>query len=549
MSDRGVPGTMRYLPHVIVGTAIVAVVPILVVWMFRVHGVIGSAWVGVPIAVLLSLLAAVIGNALWTRHRSSTDLMFSELLLWGWLRRLYVDHKIARARRLLSGPRPGERPRGELTVRQRTQLLGQLAVALEAQDPYLEGHSRRVARHATMIARRIGLGGEEVGRIRVAAVLHDVGKLCVPQGILNKPGRLTPAEFDEVKRHADEGAAMVACVNDAELTAIVRHHHERLDGSGYPAGLRGAQIPLGARIVAVADTYDAIAAARPYRPAATHEHAFDTLRDESEAHLDPMLVRAFRSCYAGKRPLVLWESLAAGIQAVSFLPRSRGGVQPHLALRDVVGSTVTTAALVAVVAAPPIGARQPEHRPAPALLPVATPNALRSGVPPARAPHPVPGHPSGSVRAVVHATAPAHRRPARGGQTRSRARGVARGIAHAPVSSVNIGSTAVNIGSIEPTKAPPTTTRPRPPAAPPRTTGRSPPTTAVATRPAPVAPPDLPAATTTTASGAPAVAPAPTPTTSASAPPMTKDECKKDGYTNQGFPNQGQCVASAEHHG
>jgi hypothetical protein len=260
-----------------------------------------------------------------------------------------------------------------------------------------------------------------------------------------------------------------------------------------------------------------------------------------------VLVRAFRSCYSGRRPLVLWESLAAGMQAALFLPRRRGGVQPHLALRDVVGSTVSTAALVAVVVAPPIGARQPEHRPALVRLPAVTPNALRPGVPPARAPRTIPRPRSRSARAVVHVTPPADRKPARYGQTRSWARGAARAVAHAPASSVNIGSTAPD--KPPPTKPPPTSTRPRPPAAPPGTTGRSPPTTPTATRPVPVAPPAAPGTTTTTASGPPIVAPTPTPTGSASAPPMTKDQCKKDGYSNYGFPNQGQCVASAEHHG
>ena len=111
--------------------------------MLRHDGVISSAWVGVAITVLLSLLVAVIGNMLWQRHRTASDSMFSDLLLWGWLRRLYVDHKVDRTVRLLSGARAREpRRASELTIRQRTQLLSQLAAALEAQDPTCGSPSR-----------------------------------------------------------------------------------------------------------------------------------------------------------------------------------------------------------------------------------------------------------------------------------------------------------------------------------------------------------------------------------------------------------------------
>src|SRR5205085_6039106 len=161
------------------------------------------------------------------------------------------------------------------------QLLAQLAAALEAGDPYTHGHSRRVAHHAAMIAKGMGLPKQQVAKVRTAAVLHDVGKINTPTAILHKPGRLTDDEFDVIKLHPVDGAEMVSKLGDAELTAIVRHHHERLDGTGYPNRLPGGEIPLGARIIAVADTFDAITSTRPYRPANPHKRAMDILAKEA----------------------------------------------------------------------------------------------------------------------------------------------------------------------------------------------------------------------------------------------------------------------------
>ena len=137
-----------------------------------------------------------------------------------------------------------------------------------------------MTRHAYMIARGMGLPPAEIARIRTAAALHDVGKLDTPREVLNKPGRLSDEEFALIQRHPVDGAAMVAELGDDEVTAIVRHHHERLDGGGYPDGLEGSEIPLGARIIAVADTFDALTSTRPYRPGCRHKKALDILREE-----------------------------------------------------------------------------------------------------------------------------------------------------------------------------------------------------------------------------------------------------------------------------
>jgi HD-GYP domain-containing protein (c-di-GMP phosphodiesterase class II) len=140
-----------------------------------------------------------------------------------------------------------------------------------------------------------------VTKVRRAGAFHDVGKVEVPIEIINRPGPLSAEEFELVKRHAAVGARMLAESGDEELAAMVLHHHERYDGSGYPDGLAGEEIPLGSRIVAVADTIDAVTSARPYRPAMGPRKGLELLQREAGTQLDPRVVDAFCSRYSGVR--------------------------------------------------------------------------------------------------------------------------------------------------------------------------------------------------------------------------------------------------------
>jgi putative nucleotidyltransferase with HDIG domain len=309
----------RYLPLSLVMTAAVIALPVLAVAQLGpARGPLAVA-LHVMLAVALSLALARGLALLWSRHEHSSDLVFGDLLLWGWARRLWAERRLEAVSRSLVGPTGGE---------DRAALLRRLGSLLEHRDPYTHGHSKRVARHAERIAGGMGLSREQIARVRSAALVHDIGKINVPRSVLTKPGRLTEAEFELVKRHPGDGAVMAAELGDPELAAIVRHHHERLDGRGYPDGLAGADIPLGARIIAVADTFDAITSARPYRKQRTHRQALDVVRQEAGTQLDADVVESFTGYYAARRS-VGWAAvlLAAPQRLLSGL----GGVQSGLA--------------------------------------------------------------------------------------------------------------------------------------------------------------------------------------------------------------------------
>jgi HD-GYP domain-containing protein (c-di-GMP phosphodiesterase class II) len=168
-------------------------------------------------------------------------------------------------------------------------LLG-LANALEAKDPYTHGHSERVAALARRLALAAGVPRAAADTIAQAGLLHDLGKIAIPEGVLRKPGSLSAEEWAAMRQHPLIGAQIVAPLEFfADGAVIVRHHHERHDGSGYPDGLRGELIPLGARIVAVADVYDALTSDRPYRPRMSRSETVRRLEEEAGRTLDARL--------------------------------------------------------------------------------------------------------------------------------------------------------------------------------------------------------------------------------------------------------------------
>lgn len=216
-------------------------------------------------------VALSVGRAL--RHRS--------LVLENRSYRLHLEERVAEQARELEG----------IFV----DALLCLANAVEARDDYTGNHVGRVARYAVATGRELGLEGADVRHLWVGALLHDVGKIGVPDHILKKTGALTPEEYAEMKRHPEIGAGIMersAFLRPA-LPAVL-HHQERWDGAGYPAGLRGEEISLPGRIVSVADTFDAIVTARPYRGGSTEEAALAELERCAGTQFDPCVVAAFR---------------------------------------------------------------------------------------------------------------------------------------------------------------------------------------------------------------------------------------------------------------
>jgi HD-GYP domain-containing protein (c-di-GMP phosphodiesterase class II) len=179
--------------------------------------------------------------------------------------------------------------------------ISSLVAAIEAKDVYTRGHSERVAAYSVKIARAMEFSEAAVRRIEYAALLHDVGKVGVSHRVLAKPSKLTDAEYDEIKRHPEIAAHILADVPYlADLVPIVAAHHERLDGLGYGEGLSGEAVPLQARILAVADSYDAMTSVRSYRQAMTHEAAMSELRGGTGTQFDARVVEAFEVAYEGR---------------------------------------------------------------------------------------------------------------------------------------------------------------------------------------------------------------------------------------------------------
>jgi putative nucleotidyltransferase with HDIG domain len=175
-------------------------------------------------------------------------------------------------------------------------VLKGLVIAVDTKDRYTKRHSEDVARYAVFIARRLGLDDEMIRTIHVAGLLHDIGKIGIPDAILRKPGRLTEAEEAVIRQHVALGDLIVRELPDVDVVrAGIRHHHERWDGRGYLDGLGGEDIPLIARILAVGDAFSAMTTSRPYRKALSVDEALKRLGDGAGSQLDEMMVRTFIS--------------------------------------------------------------------------------------------------------------------------------------------------------------------------------------------------------------------------------------------------------------
>lgn len=177
-------------------------------------------------------------------------------------------------------------------------MVKSLVFAIEAKDRYTRGHSERVSTYCMLMGARLGLDTQQYEALKWASILHDIGKIGIPESILNKQDRLTDAEFEIIKKHPVKGSRILKPIEYlADSLPGIIHHHERFDGAGYPDGLKGEAIPLAARIIAVADTFDAINFSRSYRDASVDKKVLDTLEKLAGNQLDPRLVEVFKKIY------------------------------------------------------------------------------------------------------------------------------------------------------------------------------------------------------------------------------------------------------------
>jgi putative nucleotidyltransferase with HDIG domain len=191
--------------------------------------------------------------------------------------------------------------------------LAALSAAIEARDPYARGHSSRVTVFSQAMAKRIGVEHERLPVLRLGALLHDVGKLSVPPAVLLKNGPLTEDEFEQVRRHPAAGVRMLRSLGaPRDILPSVLHHHERWDGTGYPRGRAGERIPLEARILSVADSFDAMTSIRPYRTPRQVHDAIEELERCAGSQFDPALVAVFTDAWGeGELVALVWQEATA----------------------------------------------------------------------------------------------------------------------------------------------------------------------------------------------------------------------------------------------
>jgi len=235
-----------------------------------------NTWIGnirglFPNALAVGTIGIIIALAFLSYGYGAVILFFGPLLLARYSFKLYIDMR-------------------NLYI----STIEALNKAVEAKDSYTSGHANRVEELAVNLAKEYHLSFDSIENIRTAAVLHDIGKIGIKDEILNKAGKLTQEEYEIIMKHPSIGAEIIGKVHFLnDVTKIVRHHHEKYDGSGYPDGLKGEEIPIEASILMIADSYDAMTTDRPYRKALTKEMAIEELRKYSGTQFDPRLVDVF----------------------------------------------------------------------------------------------------------------------------------------------------------------------------------------------------------------------------------------------------------------
>jgi HD-GYP domain-containing protein (c-di-GMP phosphodiesterase class II) len=260
-------------------------------------------WVG--IALLLTILVAVVFAAGIARPIRTLAERTREIAAGNYQQRVAVTSRneigeLAENFNVMSGEIEKAVEKLRKAAEENHQLfinsIRMLAAAIDAKDPYTRGHSDRVARYSIGIGKHLGMNDEEIRRLKISALLHDVGKIGIDDRILRKPGALSDEEFAIMKTHPEKGAIIMSGVPQlTHMTPGMKYHHERWDGGGYPEGLKHDQIPLQARIVAIADTFDAMTTNRPYQKAMQIDYVVQKINSLAHSRFDPRVVAAFEN--------------------------------------------------------------------------------------------------------------------------------------------------------------------------------------------------------------------------------------------------------------
>jgi diguanylate cyclase (GGDEF)-like protein/putative nucleotidyltransferase with HDIG domain len=282
--------------------------------------------------------AGIAGAIGWFNHQFNweTSLLF--------LPAIYI---IYRSYRLYLGKLEDEKRHVEEIANLHLRTIEALALAIEAKDQTTHDHLQRVRIYALEVAKELGMKGTDLEALHAAALLHDIGKLAVPEHIIAKPGRLTPEEFEKMKIHTIVGAEILERVRfPYPVVPIVRAHHEKWDGSGYPAGLRGAEIPIGARILSAVDYLDALASDRQYRRAMPLDEVMKRLGEESGKSFDPKVVEVLQRRYRALENLAVTQAAQNGVLGVVSERKLTAGPAPaagyeRAAVSDTAGREAT----------------------------------------------------------------------------------------------------------------------------------------------------------------------------------------------------------------
>ena len=306
-------GTKRSLILSVITTVLVAVAPTFIAFALLVFSQPSPNYTAaVGLAIALTIGALVAGSALWRTQPESAGIAFGDLMLWNWVRHYQAERTLFNATATLGFDRHGKfiAP-STATPEEQMRAMRSIAKALDAKSSYTLGHSRRVSRHSRHVGEHLGLEESSIDNLALAALLHDVGNVALSEDVLRKTGQLTPDERADFEASVLLGSEMVQKAGLLEVVQGIRHHHERFDGRGYPDSLNGEAIPEFARIVAIAEAFDAMTSTRPYRRGFSTREATDVLRAESGSQFDPDLVEAFIATLPKPSPFARFAFLTA----------------------------------------------------------------------------------------------------------------------------------------------------------------------------------------------------------------------------------------------